>query len=84
LRSSDSAAKKFNTAFYDAITVGYATSDLPDTADLNLVDTIALQNAMESASETDAFRASTLRATSDKSSIEKRIAIARDVFNTFA
>jgi hypothetical protein len=84
IRSSEGAIKKFNTAYYDAVSVGYATSNLPGIGDLSAVDTVALQDAMDKASETNEFRLSTLRATSDKSSIEDRIAIARDVFNSFA
>jgi uncharacterized protein with ParB-like and HNH nuclease domain len=82
LRSSETSVKKFNTAYYDAIIVGFATSGLAS----GLPPTIALADltsALEAASETDDFRASTLRATSDKSSIERRINIARDVFNSF-
>lgn len=83
IRSGQGLVKKFNTAYFDAITVGFATSNMP--ADGNgAISENAIRMALDAVAENDGFRASTLRATSDRNAIERRIEMVRNVFNDFA
>lgn len=84
LRTGESTAKKFNTAYYDAISVGFATSRLVSSERLMSVSASEVQAALNAMSENESFRLSTLRATSDKVAIERRISMARNAFNVFA
>lgn len=83
-RGGDGDVRKFNTAYFDAISVGYARSLLFD-ANVHLqtiaADVAGLINAL---ADDPTFRLNTLRATSDKAAIEHRIQAVETIFNLFA
>jgi hypothetical protein len=79
----EGAARKFNTAYFDAISVGLATSNL-FLRDFDPAITEEVRARIDALTRDQLFRQSTLRATSDKAAIENRIHLARDVFNSFA
>lgn len=82
-RAGEKDTRKFNTAYYDAISVGYVTSKLYE----NQVDLRAISHAVtekiEALANDNDFRNNTLRATSDKAAIESRISAARIIFDFF-
>jgi len=83
-RGGETENRKFNTAYYDAITVGYATSALATSASKLDVDKTAIRERFEILGNDNSFRTHTLRATSDRLAIERRIRSAEIVFNEFA
>jgi hypothetical protein len=76
--------RKFNTAFYDAISVGYVTSNLVQ-FEGDLAGIAAdVKGRIEALQQDPNFVQAVVRATSDKGAIETRIVAARAVFNDFA
>jgi len=82
-KAGEKETRKFNTAYYDAISVGYATSKLyKDQVDLKAISH-DVANKIEALVEDNDFRNNTLRATSDKAAIESRISTVRMIFDGF-
>jgi hypothetical protein len=76
-------AKKFNTAFFDAVSVGFSRSHLHAVANLApLANEVTAR--FEELSNDPEFRQHIVRATSDPNAIRTRIFAARDAFNEFA
>ena len=83
-RGGEKEARKFNTAYFDAISVGYVTSKLFHAqVDLKTIAPDVVKTIDDLADDVD-FRNSTLRATSDKLSIEHRVGAVKAVFDVFA
>lgn len=83
-RGGESDARKFNTAYYDAISVGYATSRLIGSgANLRAISQ-NVAGRIDALMSDPGFRLNTLRATSDKAAIEHRVHAAKSLFNSFA
>lgn len=82
LKGGDGDAKKFNTAYFDAISVGYATSRLISSQIDRAAISQDLKEKLNVLSADGEFRRNTLRATSDKAAIERRIEMAREVFDS--
>lgn len=80
----EGSTKKFNTAYFDAVSVGYVLSDLynAEAPDVDAAERLRLRFA--ELQESDEFRNATLRATSDAAAVKKRISMAKDIFNVVA